>query len=110
MVPEEMSLARQNYIKFVRQKERADELEKELRITRVLLKRALRQSRKPDQVQLQVGPQYALEGFEIYDERELLPDCTVEILRNSVTGQESFGWWRNDNPPAILKGSDENDG
>ncbi len=35
----------------------------------------------------------------IYDECRTYPNCTVEILRNSVTGKESVGWWRNDKPP-----------
>ena len=32
--------------------------------------------------------------FEIYDEEEIIPHCTVQILRNSVTGEVSIGWWR----------------
>lgn len=32
----------------------------------------------------------------VYDEVELYPNCTVQVLRNSATGQESVGWWRND--------------
>lgn len=32
----------------------------------------------------------------IFDEEETVPNCTVQILRNSVTGEESVGWWRND--------------
>ena len=35
----------------------------------------------------------------LYDECRTYPNCTVEILRNSVTGKESVGWWRNDKPP-----------
>ena len=35
----------------------------------------------------------------LYDEFRTYPNCTVEILRNSVTGKESVGWWRNDKPP-----------
>ena len=30
----------------------------------------------------------------VYDEREVIENCTVEILRNSVTGEESVGWYR----------------
>ena len=30
----------------------------------------------------------------IYDECERITGCTVEILRNSVTGEESVGWYR----------------
>lgn len=31
----------------------------------------------------------------IYDEVEEHPNCTVQILRNSVTGKESIGWIEN---------------
>lgn len=31
----------------------------------------------------------------IYDEVETFPNCTVQILRNSITGDESVGWWIN---------------
>ena len=37
----------------------------------------------------------------IYDECIRYPNCTVEILRNSVTGDESVGWWRNDDQVEI---------
>ena len=32
----------------------------------------------------------------IYDEEEIHENCTVQILRNSVTGEESIGWWENE--------------
>ena len=32
----------------------------------------------------------------IFDEEEIIENCTVQILRNSVTGEISVGWWRND--------------
>lgn len=32
----------------------------------------------------------------IFDEEETYPNCTVQILRNSLTGEESVGWFRND--------------
>lgn len=32
----------------------------------------------------------------IYDEVETYPNCTVEIWRNSVTGDVSVGWWPNE--------------
>lgn len=31
----------------------------------------------------------------IFDEEEIYPNCTVQILRNSVTGEVSVGWWPN---------------
>lgn len=32
----------------------------------------------------------------IYDEVIEYPNCTVQILRNSATGEESVGWWINE--------------
>lgn len=38
-----------------------------------------------------------IENMEInvYDEEEIYPDCTVQVLKNSVTGKVSVGWWKN---------------
>lgn len=35
------------------------------------------------------------EIYDFFDEVETIEDCTVQILRNSKTGKESVGWWRN---------------
>ena len=35
------------------------------------------------------------EGYGYYyDEEEIIPNCTVQILKNTKTGDESIGWWR----------------
>lgn len=39
----------------------------------------------------------------LYDIEEIHPNCTVQILRNSVTGEVSVGWWPNDNKPIETK-------
>ena len=31
--------------------------------------------------------------MNIFDEEEIHHNCTVQILRNSVTGETSIGWW-----------------
>lgn len=31
----------------------------------------------------------------IFDSEETIPNCTVQVLRNSVTGEVSVGWYRN---------------
>ena len=31
----------------------------------------------------------------LYDQEEVHTDCTVQVLRNSVTGAVSVGWWKN---------------
>lgn len=41
---------------------------------------------------------YVIES-NIYDIEEIYPDCTVQVLRNSVTGEVSVGWWKNDEEP-----------
>ena len=43
-----------------------------------------------------------LESAGIYDIVEEIPNCCVQILKNSVTGEISIGWYDNDNPPAII--------
>jgi hypothetical protein len=32
----------------------------------------------------------------IYDREEIIENCTVQILTNSVTGEQSVGWWKNE--------------
>ncbi len=32
----------------------------------------------------------------IFDQEEIYPNCTVQVLTNTVTGEVSVGWWRND--------------
>lgn len=32
----------------------------------------------------------------IFDIEEIHPNCTVQILTNSVTGEVSVGWWENE--------------
>ena len=31
----------------------------------------------------------------LFDIEEIYPNCTVQILKNSVTGEVSIGWWEN---------------
>ena len=35
----------------------------------------------------------------MFDKCERHTNCTVEILTNSITGEQSIGWWENDKPP-----------
>lgn len=36
-----------------------------------------------------------IDSMSIFDEVEEHPDCTVQILKNSVTGEVSIGWTEN---------------
>ena len=38
----------------------------------------------------------------MFDKEEVFPDCTVQVLTNTVTGETSVGWWKNDNPPETV--------
>lgn len=35
-------------------------------------------------------------SMNIFDEEIIYEDCSVQILRNSQTKEESVGWWRNE--------------
>lgn len=32
----------------------------------------------------------------VFDEEEIYENCTVQVLRNSITGDVSVGWWQGD--------------
>lgn len=43
----------------------------------------------------------------LFDKCEVYPNCTVEIFTNTVTGEQSIGWWPNDDPPIKIERKDE---
>lgn len=45
--------------------------------------------------------------INIFDEREIIENCTVEIWHNSITDEYSIGWWKNDSN--ITGGGDSTD-
>lgn len=32
----------------------------------------------------------------MYDKEETFPNCTVQVLTNTATGETSVGWWKNE--------------
>lgn len=42
----------------------------------------------------------------IFDIEEIYPNCTVQVLRNSVTGEVSVGWWKNEEDENGREGKD----
>lgn len=40
-------------------------------------------------------PNLEIASTSIYDEERIYPNCTVQVWRNSVTGEESWGWFEN---------------
>lgn len=45
----------------------------------------------------------------MFDQREIHRNCTVEILTNSKTGEVSIGWWENGREPMGYLGEEEED-
>ena len=39
------------------------------------------------------NPEIVSVSVSVFDECEIHENCTVEIWRNSVTGEVSIGWW-----------------
>ena len=35
-------------------------------------------------------------SLNVYDEEEIYENCTVQVLRNSITGDVSVGWWQDE--------------
>ena len=35
-----------------------------------------------------------VESFGVYNEEEIHENCTVQVWRNTVTGETSVGWWQ----------------
>ena len=38
----------------------------------------------------------------IFDEEEIHHNCTVQVWRNSVTGEVSIGWWKEGEEPECM--------
>lgn len=34
--------------------------------------------------------------MNVYDKEEIYPNCTVQVLTNTLTGKVSVGWWINE--------------
>ena len=37
----------------------------------------------------------------VFDIEEIHKNCTVVIWKNSITGEESIGWWENTNEESV---------
>lgn len=43
----------------------------------------------------QQGPGDGAVEINLFDQEEIHTNCTVQVWRNSKTGEESVGWWEN---------------
>ena len=41
------------------------------------------------------APEIVKVETNFYDKEETYPDCTVQVLTNTATGDTSVGWWKN---------------
>lgn len=48
--------------------------------------------------------------INIFDEREVHTNCTVEIWHNSITDEYSIGWWENDTSDTTCGGDSTDTG
>lgn len=46
--------------------------------------------------QLSAPKEEVVSAISFYDQVETYPNCTVEVLTNTHTGDVSVGWWKND--------------
>lgn len=40
--------------------------------------------------------EYQVTETNIFDKEEIYPNCTVQVLTNTTTGEISVGWWVNE--------------
>lgn len=43
----------------------------------------------------------------MFDIEEIYPNCTVQVLTNSITGEVSVGWWENDDKRMVEQSADD---
>jgi hypothetical protein len=48
----------------------------------------------PQAIDMAIAALNAQTTVAIYDQEEIHHNCIVQVLRNSVTGDVSVGWWR----------------
>ena len=73
---------------------------------KVTKEEVLRAKLAPECPLVELSPHGDLIETNIFDQEEIHHNCTVQILKNSVTGEVSVGWWENDNQPIGMEGSD----
>lgn len=44
----------------------------------------------------------------IFDKEEIYPNCTVQVLTNTATGEISIGWWKNEEDTNDTYAKDDN--
>lgn len=43
-----------------------------------------------------------VDSMNLFDKAETYHNCAVQVLTNTVTGQQSIGWWLEDDPPLAI--------
>lgn len=54
---------------------------------------------EPEMMKVRNMKTYEIEVYsedDVFDQEEIIPNCTVQIWSNSKTGNVSIGWWRNE--------------
>lgn len=112
MVLEEMSELQKEICKFWRGKNNREQIAEEVADVEIMLEqvRIIFQiedvvddyiSQKISRLRDRLSAPMKAEPVSLpnYTQEKTYPNCTVQVLRDINTGEESWGWWPNDNPP-----------
>lgn len=76
--------------------EAADTIERFIAENERLLKQLEEYSDLPAEPTAPTDPEIRIDSnIAYYDQVEVFPDCTVQVLTNTRTGDISYGWWVN---------------
>ncbi len=112
MVLEEMSELQKEICKFWRGKDNLEQIADEVADVEIMLEqvRIIFQiedvvdehiSQKISRLRDRLSAPTKAESVSMpnFRQEKIYPNCTVQVLRDIKTGEESWGWWPNDNPP-----------
>lgn len=71
-----------------------DEAVEILRGVKAFLGRDCLPKETPKAIDMAIEALNAQTAVAIYDQEEIHHNCTVQVLRNSATGDVSVGWWK----------------
>ena len=48
-------------------------------------------------------PIIEVNAMYLYDQEEIYHNCAVQVLTNTATGEQSWGWWPENDPPTFIR-------
>ena len=112
MVLEEMSELQKEICKFWRGKNNREQIAEEVADVEIMLEQVRMMfqiedivddyiSQKISRLRDRLSTPMNAESVSMpnFTQEQIYSNCTVQVLRDIKTGEESWGWWPNDNPP-----------